>query len=198
MRGVAAIILAAGGSTRLGQAKAFLPFEGDTLIRRAVSHAVEAGCDVVLVVAGDSFEKMQEHLAGSAATVVHNPQWREGIGSSIKCGVTALRKLKPNADALVMLTCDQPYVCAELIRNLATQKSGIAASAYQDTLGIPAMFRAQYFEALASFSGDRGAKWLIESNPQDVTAVPFADGGIDIDTAADYEKLLRPDHTRSA
>jgi molybdenum cofactor cytidylyltransferase len=188
MRKVGALILAAGGSTRLGEPKQFLRFEGETLLRRVVKAAHEAGCELIVVVAGDSADRVSEELHDLSVHVVQNAAWRCGIGASIKAGLAHLRYA---VSGIVILACDQPFVSGEIIRSLCGQDHPIVASGYAETVGIPALFDSRYFDGLASLPDDAGAKSLIETHAADVAVVPFPEGAIDIDTRADYEALSR-------
>jgi molybdenum cofactor cytidylyltransferase len=91
----------------------------------------------------------------------------------------------------VVLACDQPFVSVEIIRKLRDEDRPIVASGYAETVGIPALFDARYFDALASLPDAAGAKSLLEAHRPDVAVVPFPQGAIDIDTRADYEALSR-------
>jgi molybdenum cofactor cytidylyltransferase len=193
MSSVGAVILAAGGSSRFGQPKQLLTFQGESLVRRAVRAATEA-CDAgVAVVAGDTRALIEAELRESGAEVVENPEWRQGLGTSIRCGLRHLLVLVPELEAVVLIACDQPYVEAEtvaaLVKKRASTGQAIVASSYANTLGIPALFDRSCFEALLALPDDSGAKALIESRPDDVAHIDFERGAIDIDTPADFERL---------
>src|SRR5438874_10219466 len=145
MRNVGALILAAGGSARFGEPKQFLQFEGETLLRRVAKAAHEAGCGPIVVVAGDSADRVRAELHDLRVHVVQNADWRCGIGTSIKLGLAHLR---PDVSAIVILACDQPFVSAEIIRKLCGINRPIVASGYAETVGIPALFDSCYFDAL--------------------------------------------------
>lgn len=186
---VAAIILAAGGSSRLGQPKQLLPLAGEPLLSRFIRIAREAGCEPVIVVLGASAEaiaddsSVQQSLA--AATVVVNFEWEEGIASSIRSGVAALRALSPHGLAGVLLmTCDQPAVTAAHLRALSAS-GALTASAYSGRSGVPAYFPAATLAALEQLTGDSGARTLLHT----ATAIPLAGGELDIDTPADLARL---------
>ena len=193
MRNIGAIILAAGGSSRFGQPKQLLLFRGEMLVRRAVGAAAEAGCVDIAVVVGDERELIENELRQTAAFVLHNPEWRRGLGTSIRTGLRHLLDAQPELDAVVLLTCDQPFVEAGIIAALlakqATSGKAIVASAYADTLGVPALFNRSCFEALLNLPNESGAKRLIESRGNDVGQIEFEEGAIDIDTPADFARL---------
>ncbi|HEY2713329.1 MAG TPA: nucleotidyltransferase family protein [Chthoniobacterales bacterium] len=187
---IAAVVLAAGGSVRLGQPKQLLRHAGQPLVRRTAIAALEAGCAPVVVVVGNRHEQVAAALEDLPLTVVANDFWEAGIGGSIRAGIEALRE----ADAAVLLACDQMSVDREVIDRLIAghNQTGlpIVASAYAGTLGIPALFARQFHPALASLTGDRGAKSIIVRHRDQVAAVPFAAGAVDIDVPDDLQHLV--------
>jgi molybdenum cofactor cytidylyltransferase len=193
MRRVAAVILAAGGSSRLGQAKQLLKFRGETLVRRAVRAAAEAGCEPTVVIVGESAPAIRPELRESAALMLENREWRRGLGTSIRRGTEFVLQCVPDVDALLLLVCDQPLLEAGTIVALVAEqeKSGklIIASSYAGTFGVPALFDRSRFAALLALPDDSGAKSLIEARPQEVGSVSFEAGAIDIDTPEDFERL---------
>jgi molybdenum cofactor cytidylyltransferase len=193
MRNVGAIILAAGDSSRFGQAKQLLSFQGESLVRRAVRTAIEAGCACVTVVVGDARDRIETELRETPAVIVENPEWQRGLGTSIRCGLRHLLSLRPEIDAVVLLACDQPFADASVITSLIAQRENshkpIVACSYANTLGIPALFDRACFESLLALPDDSGAKALIESRSADVAQIEFEKGAIDIDTPADFERI---------
>jgi molybdenum cofactor cytidylyltransferase len=125
-----------------------------------------------------------------------NPDWQSGLGSSIVVGMRNAMNLAPDLDAAILLTCDQPFVNAAVLTRLMqfrpTTGKPIIASAYAETLGIPALFDRSCFPDLLRLKGDSGAKGIILARPHDVASFDFPAGEIDIDTVADYEKLDQP------
>jgi molybdenum cofactor cytidylyltransferase len=193
MRNIGAIILAAGGSSRFGQAKQLLLFQGESLVRRAVRTAIEAGCACVTVVVGDARDRIETELRETPAVIVENLEWEHGLGTSIRCGLRHLLSSRPELEDVVLLACDQPFVDARVITSLIGQRENsrkpIVASSYANTLGIPALFHRACFEALLALPDDSGAKALIESRAADVAQIEFEKGAIDIDTPADFEQI---------
>lgn len=191
MRTVAALILAAGGSSRLGQPKQLLKFEGESLVRRAVTAAAEGGCAPIIVVVGNLRSQIEAELVGKAAMIVNNDDWPRGVGTSIRAGVKSLRKEAVNA--VVLMACDQPFLRGAVVRALIDQHrdsgKAIVASSYAGTLGIPALFDSSCFDALLALPDHSGAKPIIESRVAEVAAVAFEGGAIDIDTPADLRAL---------
>jgi molybdenum cofactor cytidylyltransferase len=190
---VAAVVLAAGGSTRFGRSKQFALFQGETFIRRIVAAAIEAGCTPVVAVAGEDSTQVTLELTGLMVSIVMNPDWQSGLGSSIVVGIRHAMNLAPDLGAVILLTCDQPFVnvavLTQLIQLRLTSGKPVVASAYAETIGIPALFDRSCFRDLLRLKGDSGAKGIILTRPLDVASFDFPAGEIDIDTAADYEKL---------
>lgn len=186
---VGAIILAAGCSSRLGQPKQLLQHHGQSLVRRAARAALDAGCAPVSIVVGAA--PIETELAELDVAIVRNDDWRRGIGTSIRSGVEACLAAEPGLSAIAILVCDQPALDAEIIAALrANSGRGIAAATYGGTLGVPAIFSRRYFPELRALPDDHGAKHLLQSRAHDVTAVPFPEGAIDIDTPADLRHCL--------
>jgi molybdenum cofactor cytidylyltransferase len=193
---VAAVVLAAGSSTRFGKPKQFALFQGETFIRRIVAAAIEAGCAPVVVVTGEDSAQVTSELTGFSVSIAMNPGWSSGVGASIRVGVQRAMDLAADLDASLLLSCDQPFVTAtvlaQLIQLRLTSGKPIVASDYATTLGIPALFDRSCFSDLLRLKEDSGAKKIILARPHDVVSFDFPAGAIDIDTAADYKKLYQP------
>jgi molybdenum cofactor cytidylyltransferase len=191
---VAAIVLAAGGSTRFEGPKQLAALRSETFVRHIVAAAVEAGCAPVVVVVGEDAAPITSELTGLAASIVMHPQWSMGLGSSIGVGVKHVIDSAAEIDAAILLTCDQPFVSAatlrQLIQSRLTSGKAIVASAYAATLGIPALFDRSCFSDLLQLKGDSGAKGIIFSRQHDVAPFNFPAAAIDIDTPADYQRFL--------
>ncbi len=186
---IAVIILAAGGSRRLGQPKQLLHLSGQSLLRRAAQAAIDSHADHCVVVLGNEAERCGREVSNLPVSLEFNPAWEEGMGSSIRAGVLAARRHYPMLDAVILAPCDQPFLNASLLDELIDlhlgTACGIVASCYDDTPGIPVLFCAAYFDRLASLEGDRGARILFDPGGKDVAHVRFDDGRIDIDTPED-------------
>ena len=194
MEAVGAVILAAGGSTRLGQPKQLLRHQSESLIRRAALAALAAGCLPTVIVTGKEHEQIANELTGLHVRVRHHPHWERGIGSSIRAGVEEALALQPALNALLIMVCDQPFVSADLLVALisARAKAGTKAAActYADTIGVPALFDRVLFSALAGLSDQQGAKALLSAMDWEIARVEFPAGAIDIDTPADSRAHL--------
>lgn len=194
------IILAAGESSRLGQPKQLLPWEGSTLLQHAVQVAQKV-TDKPIVVLGAHAEQLTAVLDQKNIQIVQNPSWQEGIASSIRSGLTAALEQTPAPGQVIFMVCDQPFVSAAVLQELVLghAKSGkaIVASAYAGTVGIPALFDASLFPQLLDLKGDTGAKKIMQQYDGEIYAVPFPMGHIDIDTAAEYEEIAGRSDFRS-
>ena len=195
---IAAVILAAGESSRLGQPKQLIQFRGKTLVRRVVDAASEAGCQPILVVLGSETETelvqgISSELKNTGATIISNPNWKGGIGTSIRAGVQHLIEIAPGVEATVLLACDQPFVNRAVIEGLITlhheTRKPIVAARYAGTLGVPALFDRSRLQDLLGLDDFAGAKSIILSNRDQVAEFPFPEGEIDIDTPEDCERL---------
>ena len=187
----AIIILAAGSSSRLGQPKQNLIFRGQTLLQRAIDSALSTISIHVLVVLGADADLVKPTIDHLPVTIVHNPEWKQGISSSIKTGVEAIEKIEPNLSAVIIMPCDQPFIDTHLLNLLILQKAktGIAASFYNEELGLPILFNKKYFPDLLILESDNGIEKLLEINKGDVSEIYFPWAETDIDTMADFEKL---------
>ena len=183
---LAAVILAAGGSSRFGSPKQLHRLDGRSLVRRAADVALSSGCDPVVAVVGASASDVTGELTGTATRIVHNPDWPTGMASSIIAGVGYLRDAAPACEAAMLLLADQYRVTEDLLRQLAERfRRGpelVAACRYGGILGPPAIFSARLFDWLMSLSGDEGARSLLRSGELTVAEIDFTEGTLDIDT----------------
>ena len=190
---VAAILLAAGASARMGRTKQLLPYGDETLVRWAVRMALGSVCRPVLVVLGARSELIGAELADLPVQLLENRQWAEGMGSSVRCGIRGALALHSDLDAIVLLLADQPQVTAKTINQLVeTAKrttQPIIASAYANTLGVPALFTRNTFDELTSLPSEWGAKKLIAHGGDRVVAVPAPEAAWDVDTPQNYRDL---------
>ncbi|MDB5015992.1 MAG: nboR [Mucilaginibacter sp.] len=185
------IILAAGASVRLGKPKQNLIYKGQTLLQRAVETANASVCQPVIVVLGANKNVIEPTIKDLNINIVYSETWQEGMASSIRSGIIEMQKIEPKATSVILMLCDQPLVDTPILNLLILSKSkeGIAACAYNETLGPPALFDVVYFPELLSLKGQDGAKKNLLKYADTVHAIPFPQGIIDIDTVEDFEKL---------
>lgn len=190
---IAAIVLAAGGSRRVGRPKQLFPIQGTSMLRRTVDAALQATCEPVVVVLGAHADRVRPELRGADAEVVLNPHWAEGLGSSIAIGIGELERLRSRTLASVLLVCDQPKLDSMVVRKVCQAFDGdprrVVACEYSGTLGVPALFARDWFDELQQLTGDRGAKPLFTAHAEHVVRIPWPEGAIDIDTEEDFAAL---------
>lgn len=184
MSSVAAIVLAAGASRRLGTPKQLVRLESETLLERTVRVALEAGLDPILgvVPAGLVIEPIPTGMV-----LVVNHEAAEGMASSIRAGLRALGTDADSTIGVVIMACDQPSVTAPHLRKLTSSAGKIVASAYSGRKGVPAYFPNTSFEALMALTGDIGARDLL----QDAATIHLPLGELDIDTIQDLEQARK-------
>jgi molybdenum cofactor cytidylyltransferase len=184
--GLAAIVLAAGASTRFGSAKQLVRLAGRPLLHTAVERAGEVAGAAVKVVLGAHAAELTPLLTHSSASVVINRHWREGISSSIRAGVA---RLSPSCSAVLIMLVDQAAVSGEDLKRLVgawrRQPEYITAARYGDVTGVPAVFPRWSFVDLQALRGDMGARALLQRNSHRVVRVPMPSAAIDIDTPED-------------
>jgi CTP:molybdopterin cytidylyltransferase MocA len=183
---IAAVVLAAGASTRLGEPKQLIALAGETLLERAVRIAREAGCTLVIVVLGAAHLEILANTDLGDAVHVINDKWQEGMASSIRLGVRTLESIVKDADGVLLMTCDQPAITAAHL-NLLTMKQELKASRYAGRNGVPAYFPKKYFSQLMELTGDAGARTLLaQAHCEDLPH-----GELDIDTAEDLAQARK-------
>jgi molybdenum cofactor cytidylyltransferase len=199
---IAAVILAAGASTRMGTPKQLLEWRGRSLLRSITETAIAADCDPIIVVLGASSDsakrrlrqRIQAEIIDLPVQIVNNPQWQTGMGSSIRVGIQALLDLNPAVEAAILLLCDQPFVSSQTVWQLRSvyddTHQSIVAARYQDTIGVPALFDRQLFPELLALDRLAGAKIVIKNHLNAVATIDFPQGSIDLDTPQDYRRIL--------
>ncbi|HEU4903361.1 MAG TPA: nucleotidyltransferase family protein [Flavisolibacter sp.] len=187
------IILAAGASSRLGRPKQLLPYNNKTLLQHTLQTAQASIAQPVVIVLGADAEKVQNEITGNNVYKVMNAEWKEGMASSIRCGLKALAEVSPAAEGVILMVCDQPFVTASILNDLiaAHQKTGkpVVACGYKDTFGPPVFFHNSLFSELLELKGDIGARGVVRQHVDAVEVIPFPDGTFDVDTEADYERI---------
>ncbi|MEO7983969.1 MAG: nucleotidyltransferase family protein [Bacteroidota bacterium] len=189
------IILAAGSSGRLGRPKQLLPYKGKTLLQYLIDEAKASTANSVTIILGANAEMIQAELQRENIFISINHDWKEGMASSVRCGINSLKQTNAGMDAVILMMCDQPFVTTGLLNDLMTlhQESGkpIVTCSFEKTSGPPALFHKSIFPELLQLTGDKGARKIVEAHEAELVTIPFPEGNIDIDTAADYEALQR-------
>ena len=189
---IGGVVLAAGRSTRFEAGNKLLAeVDGVPIVRRAVETLRRSAVDEVVVVVGHEASRVAEALDGLDATVLRNEDYDEGQSTSVRAGVDVARR--GDWDAVVFALGDMPFVSpatVDALRGAYEAGDGtIAAAAYEGKRGNPVLFGSEHFDALASVTGDRGGRRLIEGH-EDAVLVESDDPGVtrDVDYEADLEK----------
>jgi molybdenum cofactor cytidylyltransferase len=184
MSSLAAVVLAAGSSSRLGEPKQLVRLGGENLLERAVRVAREAGCSPVVVVLGAEYvQVLGNSVLGDVVTVI-NDKWEEGMASSIQLGVGALKFCARDAEGVVVMACDQPAVTVKHLFHL-TLRAEVKASRYAGRNGIPAFFPKKHFDKLMALTGDKGARELLAEARYE----ELENGELDVDTREDLNRV---------
>jgi molybdenum cofactor cytidylyltransferase len=188
---VTGLVLAAGGSRRLGEPKQLLPYGPGTLLDHTVETARAAGFDQLIVALGGSSAEVRRRVNLSGADVVENPDFGEGCSSSIAAG---MRAIDARSELLVLMLGDQPGVTPETLRALMAgcdEGAVLTACLYDDGRGHPLAFGRALFGELRQLQGDKAVWKLMDRRADEVVDVRIP-GPIpaDINTRADYEALV--------
>ncbi len=190
---IAALVLAAGGSRRLGRPKQLEPWGPTTLLGHVLDRVRQFPVDEVWVVIGASAELVLERVDLDGMGVVENPEWEEGIASSLRVGLDALTRLS-KADAVLLVIGDQPEVDPAVVERLVEEyrrhRPQVVVPKYRYTWGNPVLVDRSLWPRLMSLEGDEGARKLFQAHPEWVREVWFETlPPRDVDTAADVEEL---------
>ena len=188
---IAAVVLAAGLSRRMGQAKLLMPVGGRAIVRYVVESVLAGGVDLVWVVTGPDVEPIEAALAGLEVQIAVNPAPAEGQASSLRAGIAAL---PASVDAVLIALGDQPSLAPSIIPALLaarrTSPKLIVAPRYRDGQGNPVLFKREIFPELLRLTGDQGARPIIQKEPARVEWVELdLPMPPDVDTLDDYEKI---------
>jgi molybdenum cofactor cytidylyltransferase len=186
-RRIAAVVLAAGRSTRMGAInKLIAEIGGKPLVRIAAEQALASRASPVIVVTGHERERVEAALAGLPVRIVHNPDYAEGLGTSLKAGIAAV---PPEADGAIICLGDMPQVSSALIDKLIAafdpeRGALVVVPSIDGRRGNPVVWSRRFFHDLMAIAGDIGARYLIGSYAEAVVEVPVADDAalIDVDT----------------
>jgi molybdenum cofactor cytidylyltransferase len=180
------IILAAGSSSRLGQPKQLLSIEGETLLNRTIRFATEVSTQIIVVL-GAYFEVISKSITNKSVLIIENIAWETGMASTIKAGLSKCLE----AENVIICLCDQPYLSGSIFENLIKHKSktnlAIVASEYSGKIGVPILFNKLIFNDLMNLEGEKGASSILKNLKENIAAISFPNGEIDIDTFEDWE-----------
>ncbi|MET9465321.1 nucleotidyltransferase family protein [Streptomyces sp. NPDC006544] len=191
---IAGLLLAAGGGRRLGgRPKALLPYRGRPLVENAVRVLREAGCGPLHVVLGASAAEVRERADLSGCVVSDNPDWAEGMGSSLRVGLASLAGT--GADAALVSLVDQPGIGPEAVARVRLayrSPASLVAAAYDGERGHPVLFGSDRWpDIMATATGDKGARVHVAAHAGELTLIECGDvaEAFDIDTPPDLARL---------
>lgn len=195
---IGAIVLAAGLSRRMGEAKQFLPLQGKPLFRHAVERAIANELSPILLIGGEQGERLRRLTSDlPQVEVLDNRAYATGMASSLRVGMEAAGG---RVDAVLVFLADQPYVpnhvVQALIHTYAENRAEgvrIVRPVYQDEAGHPVLFDASLIEEFSYVTGDKGGKDIIDKHNAHMKKVSFdcADWNLDVDTPDDYQRVQR-------
>jgi len=191
---VSAVLLAAGESIRMGRAKLLLPFGSSTILGQTIENLLRSRVDEVIVVLGAEAQEMKKAMAGKPVKVVFNPDYRQGMGTSLVCG---LKQVSSQAHGVMVALSDQPLIDKEtynrLIEESLVLEKGIIIPTYQAKRGNPIIFSISYKKELLGLEGDVGGREIVIRHPDDVleVAVGSESVNININTMEEYYSHLK-------
>ncbi|MFF8938344.1 NTP transferase domain-containing protein [Streptomyces paradoxus] len=191
---VAGLLLAAGGGRRLGgRPKALLPHRGRPLVEHAVRVLREGGCATVHVVLGARADEVRARASLPGCVLVDNPDWEQGMGSSLRAGLGSL--VGTGAGAALVSLVDQPGIGPEAVARVLAAHAGeesLVSASYDGERGHPVLFGAAHWAGIAATAqGDQGARAYLKEHRPEVVLVECGDVArpFDIDTEADLAHL---------
>jgi molybdenum cofactor cytidylyltransferase len=188
---VGAVILAAGTSSRMGEAKQLLRLGENTLLGHVVESVRGSRVDEIVLVLGHDAETIQERVAIKNLKVVINEAYSQGMGASLRAGLSAL----PGVDAALIVLADQPFVLSATLDRLIDQyqqsNAQIAIPTYKGFRGNPVLLDRSVFSEVMALTGDIGCRAIFGNHLEGIVKVPVEDVGIllDVDSKGDFEKL---------
>lgn len=193
MQGIWAIILAAGGSVRMGTGKMLLPYHGMTIIEKVIENVLVSGISNVLTVTGSDSDQLIKVIGSLPVEMCFNEKWKDGMLSSVKCGI---RSVPETCDAVMVFLGDQPMISSSVIEELLYKykksDKNIIIPVYQKKRGHPILIRKKYFSEIEKLNPDEGLRMLARRFPFDVIEVEIDNPSVlrDIDTPEDYRNEL--------
>lgn len=189
------VIMAAGGSRRMGRPKQLLAFEGISLIQKVIDTSISTQLAPIVLVLGAFEKEIKAALDQHVITIIENPHWESGMAGSLVIGLETILQIDPAIDGVIFMVCDQPFVTKEVIDALINVQAATgfdaAACTYKGKMGTPALLLSTYFTALLQLKGDTGARKILQENSEKVALVNFDAGIFDIDTPEDFQLLSK-------
>ena len=193
-KNIAAVILAAGASTRMGEPKQLLKWGSTNLIGHVIETVAALNFKDVFLVLGAHFNEISQNIQQDKITILKNNNWQQGLGTSIACAVQNIIDTSLQVHGVLIVLCDQPFITVEFLNKMLSEfevdKKQIITTAYQDGKnGVPALFDRYYFESLRLLKDDQGAKDLIQKYSSHSQVLKPSTENYDLDTKEDYANL---------
>jgi molybdenum cofactor cytidylyltransferase len=193
---ISAIVIAAGESKRMGRAKQLLPWQGKALLQHALDSLLNSEVDEVILVLGCEAERILERLNTRRIKVVINPDYGQGMITSIQRGLAAIEK---GAEAFFIVLGDQPGISPQIYNRLIREfhrvypSKRILLPTYRGKKGHPALFSIDFRDEGSAIKGDVGFRQIVSDHPQDVLQIELGTDAVlnDVDTPEDYQNLLK-------
>lgn len=191
---MAMVILAAGASKRMKTIKQLLPWKNTTLLGNVIEQGLHSNVDAIYVVLGANSAKIKDKISNYEIQIIENKNWEQGIGSSIASAINYFKQQNIQYNSVLITLADQPLIDAnyynQLINYHLKSNNKIIASNINNKPSVPAIFDAFYFNQLSQLNQDKGAKRLIESNPNDVYMLNQNANLVDVDTLETYNAIF--------
>ncbi|HET8888483.1 MAG TPA: NTP transferase domain-containing protein [Candidatus Angelobacter sp.] len=190
--GVSAVVLAAGASRRLGTPKQLLRIGGETILERTLKNVRASSAAEIVLVLGHAAESVENAVSTEQIKVVRNPDYQQGMGTSLRTGLAAI---SADAGAALIVLADQPFVRPETLNELIAchqeSKPQIIIPMYQGFRGNPVLLDRSVFEEVKGLNGDVGCRAIFGDHTEGICKLPVDDAGIllDIDSRSDFETL---------
>ncbi|MBU1745280.1 MAG: molybdenum cofactor cytidylyltransferase [Proteobacteria bacterium] len=193
---ISAILLAAGESKRMGRPKQMLAWQGKTLLRQVLENLIRSDAGEIILVLGHEAEAISKSLTESQIKIVINPDYKQGMASSLRHGLLAM---DPESEAFLVLLADQPDIGPEIMNRMirefkqANPRRGIVRPVYRGLRGHPVLIGVRYLQEALQLQGDVGARQILANHPEDILEIEVNQDGIlkDIDTPEAYRKYLK-------
>jgi len=189
---ISAIILAAGASTRMTKYKQLLKFKGESLLNAIIGKCQSLELDEIVCVTGHLDKELRTEVTDDDITFIYNVRHEEGMVGSLKIGINHVTD--SNVDAVLVVLTDQPLIplshYESMISKIELGQAHLVASAYNDTIGVPAIYTSQYFREIMALDNQSSAKSILSRHNDDLVTVMCPEAGVDVDTDQDYQKLL--------
>jgi len=195
-KNIALIILAAGESKRMGQAKQMLPWKNTTLLGHCIEQAQNSLINHIYVVLGAQYTKIFNAHKHYKVNFINNRNWKEDLGQSIAFGVQHISS--KNYDGVLLLLADQPQIKTDYINRMLEHlnlNTPILATSYTKSIGVPVIFTKPYFETLIQNTNAKGAKSILMNNKASIKLLKTNNDIEDIDTYNDYVSLYSRFHS---